>query len=80
MRLTHAIEAYTSRQSHPVSDLFACKAISLVNTHLRRAVLYGDDMEARKGMVLASNLAGMAIANAGTGAAHGIGDDGRGCL
>lgn len=70
--LAHAMEAYTSRQAHPISDLYARKAMSLVNQYLRRAVLYGDDMEARTGMMLASNLAGMAIANAGTAAAHGM--------
>ena len=71
--LTHAIEAYTSRTAQPISDLYAHKAITLVRAHLRRAVRYGGDLEARKGMMLASNLAGIAIAHAGTGAAHGVG-------
>lgn len=71
--LTHAIEAYTSRQARPVSDQLARQAVRLAAKHLRRAVLYGDDLEAREGMALASNLAGMAIANAGTAAAHGVG-------
>ena len=71
--LTHAIEAYTSKTASPVSDLFARKAISLVNQGLRRAVYYGTDLVAREKMALASNFAGMAIALAGTGAAHGIG-------
>jgi len=71
--LTHAVEAYTSKTSHPVSDLYARKAIMLVNKYLRRAVFVGNDLEAREGMALASNLAGIAIAYAGVGAAHGLG-------
>ncbi|NLG85393.1 MAG: iron-containing alcohol dehydrogenase [Firmicutes bacterium] len=71
--LTHAVEAYTARAANPVSDLYARKAIILIKQYLRRAVFYGNDLEARKGMALASNLAGIAIAHAGTGAAHGIG-------
>lgn len=71
--LTHAVEAYTSRSAHPISDLYARQAISLVNRYLRRAVLVGNDLEAREGMALASNLAGIAIAYAGVGAAHGLG-------
>ncbi len=71
--LTHAVEAYTSRTANPVSDLYACKAIALVNKYLRRAVLVGNDLEAREGMALASNLGGIAIAYAGVGAAHGLG-------
>lgn len=71
--LTHAIEAFVSRSAHPVSDLYARQAIALVNKYLRRAVLAGNDLEARTGMALASNLAGIAIAYAGVGAAHGLG-------
>lgn len=71
--LTHAVEAYTSRIANPVSDLYARKAIALVNQYLRRAVLAGNDLEAREGMALASNLGGIAIAYAGVGAAHGLG-------
>lgn len=71
--LTHAVEAYTSKTAHPVSDLYARKAITLVNKYLRRAVLIGNDIEAREGMALASNLGGIAIAYAGVGAAHGLG-------
>ena len=71
--LTHAIEAYTSRTAQPYADVCACKAMELVARHLRRAVYCGDDLEARTGMALASNLAGIAISHAGTAAAHGVG-------
>ena len=71
--LAHAIEAYTSRTSQPYADLCAGKAIALVAKFLRRAVYRGNDLEARAGMAMASNLGGIAISQAGTAAAHGIG-------
>ncbi len=71
--LTHAIEAYTSLMSNPISDVYATKAIQLIAAYLRRAVWMRDDMEARSAMALASTLAGMAICWAGAGAAHALG-------
>ena len=71
--LAHAIEAYTSRKANVLSDMFAEEAIKLIGQHLRRAVWVGDDLEARMGMALASNLAGVAINWAGTTAGHAIG-------
>lgn len=71
--LTNAIEAYTSRSAQPVSDLYARKAISLIQNYLRQAVEHGEDLNARKGMAMASNLAGIARTQAGSGAARGIG-------
>jgi alcohol dehydrogenase class IV len=71
--LTHAIEAYVHPMANFLSDLITVKAISLAARYLRRAVWNGDDTEAREGMTLASTLAGMAICQAGTGAAHGLG-------
>jgi len=71
--LTHAVEAYTSPQADSFSDIAAAEAIRLVGIYLRRAVWEEENMEARSGMALASTLAGMAICQAGTGAAHGLG-------
>ncbi len=70
--LTNAIEAYTSKSAQPVSDLYARKAIALIQTYLRQAVAHGADINARKGMAMASNLAGVARTQAGSGAARGI--------
>ncbi|MEW5914606.1 MAG: iron-containing alcohol dehydrogenase [Thermodesulfobacteriota bacterium] len=68
--LTHAMEAYTSNQAHPVSDMNALTAIELIGRHLRRAVADGQDLEAREGMLLAAHLAGLALAQAGVTAVH----------
>jgi len=71
--LAHAIEAYTSRKANVFSDVFAREAVRLVGQHLRRSVWVGDDLEARKGMALASNLAGVGINSAGVTAGHALG-------
>ena len=68
--LTHAMEAYTSRQAHALSDLNALAAIELIGKHLRPAVAHGENLAAREGMLLGSHLAGLALAQAGVGAVH----------
>jgi alcohol dehydrogenase len=60
--LAHAIEAYTSTISTPVTDLYCEQAIRLVGKYLRRAYRDGSDMEARTAMAYASTLSGFAIA------------------
>ncbi len=68
--LTHALEAYTSIQAHPISEIYSLKAIELINTHLPRAYADGRNLEARSNMLLASLLAGKALAMAGVGLVH----------
>lgn len=68
--LTHAIEAYVSTISTPVTDACAIKAIELVSGYLRPAVANGSDMEARDKMAYAEYLAGMAFNNASLGYVH----------
>jgi len=72
--LTHAIEAYTSRLSSPISDKLALQAIELCARNLPVAVMNGDNLEARTNMALASSIAGMAMAQAGAGNAHNLGE------
>ncbi|MCB2225940.1 MAG: iron-containing alcohol dehydrogenase [Desulfarculaceae bacterium] len=68
--LTHAMEAFTSRKAHALSDLNALAAIELIGRHLRAAVAHGENLQAREGMMLGSHLAGLALAQAGVGAVH----------
>jgi alcohol dehydrogenase class IV len=68
--LTHAIEALVSNARSPLTDLNALEAIRLVFVHLINAIHNPKDLEARKGMSLASLLAGMAFSNASLGAVH----------
>lgn len=70
--LTHAIEAFVSKHSNPMSDMYAREAISLIGKSLRRAVFFPEDMEAKGNMALASTLAAVAFMNGGLGAVHGI--------
>jgi len=59
--LAHAIEAYTSRISTPITDLYCEEAMRLVAKYLVKAVNNGKDIESREMMALADTLAGMAI-------------------
>jgi alcohol dehydrogenase len=70
--LTHAIEAFTSLQANPMSDLVAREAIGLVGANLKRAFDKGDDLEARRNMLMASLLGGLALASAGVTACHAL--------
>jgi alcohol dehydrogenase class IV len=84
--LTHAIEAYTAVDNatfplpagersvyqgrHPMGNLLAEKAVTLIGANLRRAMDCGDDLNAREGMALAATLAGLAFSNVGVALVH----------
>lgn len=70
--LTHAIEAYVSKNSEPVSDALAVGAIRMIGEYLPRAYKTPNDMEARSHMAVASVMAAAAFMNGGLGAVHGI--------
>lgn len=71
--LVHAIEAATNANATEANNMFALRAVRLVNQYLLRAVRHGTDLEARSAMQEAALLAGLAIDNAGTAVAHNIG-------
>ncbi|MGQ9672373.1 MAG: iron-containing alcohol dehydrogenase [Candidatus Aminicenantales bacterium] len=69
--LTHALEAYTSKASTFLTDLFAREALRLVFRYLPHAYAnIKDDGEAREMMMLGSLLAGLAFGNSDVGAVH----------
>lgn len=86
--LTHAIEGYTAvdnesfplpvgersiyQGKHPMGDLVAEKAISLIGKYLVRAVKDGNDLEAREGMALGALLGGLAFSNVGVALVHAL--------
>lgn len=70
--LCHAVEAYISRKAHPLTDLYALKAIELIAGSLLRAYTDGGDLEARSQMALGSMLAGTAFSNASVTLVHGM--------
>lgn len=70
---THLIESFITWRATPISHGLTMSGIELVGKYLRRAYDDGNDIEAREGMSAAALLGGMAFANSGLGAAHGIG-------
>lgn len=70
--LTHAIEAFVSRNANDFTDAAAEKAMKLVRGNLMKVYKDPDDLEARQEMHHASCLAGLAFSNAGLGLNHGM--------
>ncbi|GGA33579.1 iron-containing alcohol dehydrogenase [Psychrobacillus lasiicapitis] len=70
--LTHAVEAYISKNASPVSDALALQAIRLISNAIRTAVLNGEDKQARTDMSYGSYLAGLAFFNAGVAGVHAL--------
>ncbi|KYG26241.1 iron-containing alcohol dehydrogenase [Priestia endophytica] len=70
--LCHAIEAYLSKQSQPLTDNLALSAIEDILTYIKRAYDNGEDMEAREKMATASMKAGLAFTNASVTLVHGM--------
>lgn len=68
--LTHAWEAYTSRDASPFSDAMAEKAMELIGANLRRFVANRQDEEAAAAMLSGSMFAGIAFAWARLGNIH----------
>ena len=69
--LTHAIEAFVSSLSWPMTDPHAIHAIELVGEHLAKAA-QTKDIGALEGMSIACLEAGMAFSNAILGAVHAL--------
>jgi alcohol dehydrogenase class IV len=70
--LTHALEAFCSKQSFYMTDLYAESAIKIIWETL--PTLHDDlnNLQLREKMLYASMLAGIAFGTAGTGAVHGF--------
>lgn len=70
--LTHAIEAYVSIASTPMTDVYAKNAIKLIAENLRPSVASKLNIEAKENMAMASLQAGLAFSNAILGAVHAL--------
>lgn len=71
--ICHAIEAYTSKLSNPISDMFAERAIKIGSRAIREAYANGENLKARSDMSYAALLAGIAFNSVGTSLAHALG-------
>ncbi len=67
------IESYTAKQANEFCDAMSLYHTPLAVKALKKAYDDGSDIDARETMALASMVSGMCLANAGLGAAHGIG-------
>ncbi|WP_319522696.1 iron-containing alcohol dehydrogenase [uncultured Desulfosarcina sp.] len=72
--LTHAIEAFVSRNANSITDALALAAIEKIGLHLRRFAQDTTNAAAALEMLVASCLAGQAFTNAGLGLVHSIGE------
>jgi alcohol dehydrogenase len=68
--LTHAIEAYVSKQANEFTDLLALSAVRLIQDSIRQAWHDGSDEEARQNMLMGSFQAGIAFSNSSVGLVH----------
>lgn len=70
--LTQLVEPFLSSKANPLTDSFCREGMMRAGRSLQAAYVNGDDREARRDMLLASLLGGLALANAGLGAVHGF--------
>ena len=71
--MVHAIEAFTTRHlKNPMADCLAKEALRLLSNNLHRAVMAGEDIEARENMLLGACLGGMAFTNAPVAGVHAL--------
>lgn len=72
--MAHCLESYTTTKNPtPHTRAIGLAGIELAGKYLKRAYDAPDDIEAREGMAMSSLYGGIALANAGLGAAHGLG-------
>jgi len=70
--LTQLIEPYVCTRANPLADGFCIEGIRRAGRALRLAYYDGANAAAREDMALASLFGGLALANAGLGAVHGL--------
>ena len=70
--LTQLIEPFVSTRSNPMTDALCLEGLRRVAGSLQQAWTSGHDLKAREGMALASLFGGLALANSGLGAVHGL--------
>ncbi len=68
--LVHAIEAFVSLASSPMTDIHAIEAVRLISRNLLPSMQEPDNIEYVKNVMLGSLEAGLAFSNASLGAVH----------
>lgn len=67
--LTHAIDAYSTTMTTPITDSLALSAFNLIYVNLRTAAT-SDDLDSKEACLIGSTMANMALGNARYGLAH----------
>lgn len=71
--MVHGIEAFTSvHKKNPLSDMAACRALSLIGDNFAAVMQDGSDLDARRNVLIGASLAGSAFANAPVAAVHAL--------
>jgi len=70
--LVQLIEPFVSSRANPITDGLCREGLARIARSLRRVCEAGTDLSAREDMAVASLLGGLALANAGLGAVHGL--------
>jgi len=70
--LTQLIETYVSKRANPLTDALCREALPRIARSLERVIRDRTDAAARADVAFASLCSGMALANAGLGAVHGL--------
>lgn len=68
--LSHAMEAYVSNASSPITDIHALEAIKLFSSNIEGVINDTDNLVLRGNLMLASLHAGLAFSNASLGLVH----------
>ncbi len=68
----HGVEAYFSRSASPFTDAMALYSLKLVVTRLPQVVRGLGDVDARKEMLVAASMAGIAMDQGGLGLIHAL--------
>lgn len=68
--LSHAIEGMLHKKANPFSDAFCLASVEMTGSYLRRAVVNGEDLEARSYMSMAATLGMMGMIMSGGLYAH----------
>ncbi|WP_018930563.1 iron-containing alcohol dehydrogenase [Gracilibacillus lacisalsi] len=70
--LTHALESFVNKETQPISEALSVESMKLISRGLRLAVVQGENLAARKDMLLASTMAAMAFNTTRLGLAHSL--------
>ncbi len=69
--LTHCLEAYVCKGTHPFADMFAMAGLARIGAHLLTAVRDGHNLRARQEMMVAASAGAIAFQK-GLGACHAL--------